>query len=273
MSKNTFRKYLRTHKLPHIWCPGCGHGIVLGAALRAMNSLELDPRKTIVVSGIGCSARTSAYANVNTFQTTHGRNLTFATGIKLARPELNVIVFSGDGDCAAIGGNHFIHAARRNIDLTMIMLNNSIYGMTGGQHSPLTPFETTASTVPYGNIERDFDVCNLAIASGATYVARGIAHDPRHLSRLIADGIKHKGFSFIEGVSQCPTYFGRINKFASPADMMKAIKKRSMRVKPGEYVCGEDTGTDGKIAVGVLSRRDLPEYTEIHAKLIQQLQK
>lgn len=271
MSKQGFRKYLRTAKLPHIWCPGCGHGIILGAALRAMDRLELDPYKTVVVSGIGCSARTSAYANCNTFQTTHGRCLTFATGIKMARPDLTVIIFTGDGDGAAIGGNHLIHAARRNIDLTTIMLNNSIYGMTGGQYSPLTPFQKMASTSPYGNLERDFDICKLAEASGATYVARGIAHDPRLLSRLIEDGIKHKGFSFIEGISHCPTYYGRSNRLASPVDMMKWVKQNTVRLKPEESAAA-DPADAGKLPVGVLCRKELPEFSAEYAKLIQRLQ-
>lgn len=266
-----YKKYLRTHKLPHIWCPGCGHGIILGAALRAMDRLALNPYKTVVVSGIGCSARTSAYSNCITFQTTHGRALAFASGIKLARPELTVIVFTGDGDGAAIGGNHLIHAARRNIDLTTILLNNSIYGMTGGQYSPLTPYQKFASTSPYGNLEQEFDICNLTQASGATYVARGIAHDPRHLSRLIEEGIKHKGFSFIEAISQCPVGYGRRNKMGSPLKMMKHIKEKSVRVKTAEKMDAEEL--EGKIVVGELHRKELPEFVDEYRKMVVRLQK
>ncbi len=271
MKKNSYKKYLRTHKLPHIWCPGCGHGIILGAALRAMDELDLDPYKTVAVTAIGCSARTNAIMNCNTIQTTHGRSLTFASGIKMVRPDLTVLLFVGDGDGAAIGGNHLIHAARRNVDLTTILLNNSIYGMTGGQYSPLTPYQKTASTSPYGNLEQDFDVCKLADAAGASYVARGIAHDPRHLSRLIRNGIEHKGFSFIEAVSHCPTYYGRRNKFSSPFEIMRWIKEKSVRVKPENYNFSQDM--DEAIPVGVLSKRDIPEFTDEYRKLVEKLQK
>lgn len=267
---NDYRRFLRSHKLPHIWCPGCGHGIILGAALRAMDRLDLDPYKTVVVSGIGCSARTSAYTRCNTFQTTHGRALTFATGIKLAKPELTVIVFTGDGDGTAIGGNHLIHAARRNIDLTTILLNNSIYGMTGGQYSPMTPFKKLASTAPYGTLERDLDVCKLAEACGATYVARGIAAEPRYLSRLIEEGIKHKGFSFIEGVSHCPIGYGRRNKISNPVEMMKAIKDLAVRPKAAAKMTPEEL--EGRLLVGELCRKDQPEFTAEYARLVQSLQ-
>ena len=272
MKKFDTKKYLRTHKLPHIWCPGCGHGIILGAALRAMDRLELDPKKTVVVSGIGCSARTTAYTNCNTFQTTHGRALTFASGIKMVRPDLTVIVFTGDGDGAAIGGNHLIHSARRNIDITTILLNNSIYGMTGGQYSPLTPYQKLASTAPYGNLERDFDVCKLADASGATYVARGIAHEPRILSKLIEGGIKHKGFSLIEGISHCPVGYGRRNKIKDPVELMKDIKARTVKVKLGEQECFPGYH-NGKIPVGLLSKKNLPEFTAEYAKMVEFVQK
>jgi len=271
MKRSNYYKYLRTHKLPHIWCPGCGHGIILGAALRAMDELDLDPYRTVAVTGIGCSARTNAIMHCNTIQTTHGRSLTFASGIKMARPDLTVLLFIGDGDGAAIGGNHLIHAARRNVDLTTILLNNSIYGMTGGQYSPLTPNQKKASTSPYGNLEKDFDICKLADAAGASYVARGIAHDPRHLSKLIRGGIEHKGFSFIEGISHCPTYYGRKNKLSSPFDIMRWVKERSTRVKPETFNFSQDM--DGVIPVGVLSHRNIPEFTEEYRKLVEQLQK
>lgn len=270
-TKKGFRRYLRTNKLPHIWCPGCGHGIILGATLRAMDRLDLDPYKTTVVSGIGCSARTTAYTRCNTIQTTHGRALSFATGIKLAKPELTVIVFTGDGDGAAIGGNHLIHAARRNLDLTTILINNSIYGMTGGQYSPLTPYQLYASTAPYGNLEQDFDICELARISGATYVARGISHNPRFLSRLIEEGIKHKGFSFIEGISQCPVGLGRRNRMGSPVEMMKTIKDRSVQVTQAKKKKTEEL--EGKILVGEIHREDRPEFAEEYYRLIQRLQK
>ncbi len=268
MTKADYTKYLRTHKLPHIWCPGCGHGIILGATLRAMARLNLDNKKTVVVSGIGCSARTTAYTNCNTFQTTHGRALTFASGIKMVRPDLTVIVFTGDGDGTAIGGNHLIHAARRNIDITTILLNNAIYGMTGGQYSPMTPYQKFASTAPYGNLERDFDVCRLAEASGASYVARGIAYEPRMLSKLIEEGIKHKGFSLIEGISHCPVGYGRRNRLKSPVAMMQEIKDRTVQVKGGE----QDKLAalkENKIPIGLLCQIDIPEFTAEYAKMVE----
>ena len=178
-------KYLRDAMMPHIWCPGCGHGIILNAVIRAIDKAGLDQDKTVIVSGIGCSSRASGYMNFDTIHTTHGRALAFATGIKVAKPELNVVVLTGDGDALAIGGNHFIHACRRNIDITTIIFNNSIYGMTSGQYSPMTPHGFLATTAPYGNIDRNFDVCDLAKAAGATYVARGTAYHAPQLSDYI----------------------------------------------------------------------------------------
>ena len=181
-------KYFRMNKLPHIWCPGCGHGIILGSLIRAIDNLDLDQDNICIVSGIGCSSRAPGYMNFDTLHTTHGRALAFATGIKLSKPELKVIVITGDGDCAAIGGNHLIHAARRNIDLTTIVFNNNIYGMTNGQYSPMTPKGAFASTAPYGNIDRNFDLCKLAVAAGATYVARGTVY---HTNQLLNLSKKH----------------------------------------------------------------------------------
>src|SRR5512137_588836 len=201
-------KYLRhDKKFPHVWCPGCGIGIMLGALVRAIDKCGLAKDDVVLVSGIGCSGRLPVYVDFNTLHTTHGRALTFATGIKLAKPRLKVIVVMGDGDCAAIGGNHFIHAARRNIDLTAIVINNGIYGMTGGQYSPLTPYGSRASSAPYGHIEDPFDISALAVAAGATFVARGATCQPRQLAELVAQGIAHKGFSVIEALSQCPVQF------------------------------------------------------------------
>ncbi|MBE3588370.1 MAG: 2-oxoacid:ferredoxin oxidoreductase subunit beta, partial [Thermoanaerobacteraceae bacterium] len=193
--------HLRSDRFPHIWCPGCGNGIVLAALVRAIEELDLNPDKTVVVSGIGCSSRAAGYLDFNTLHTTHGRALAFATGIKLARPELAVFVLMGDGDAAAIGGNHFIHAARRNIDLTAVVFNNNIYGMTGGQFSPLTPTDKRATTAPYGNMERSFDLAELARAAGATYVARATTYHATMLEKFIVAGAKNKGFSVIEAVT------------------------------------------------------------------------
>ena len=201
-------KYLRYSALPHIWCPGCGNGIILAAIVRAIDRLGLDHKKTVMVSGIGCSSRASGYMNFDTVHTAHGRALTFATGIKLAKPELNVMVITGDGDATAIGGNHFIHAARRNVDITTIIFNNSIYGMTGGQYSPLTPAGSKATTAPYGHIERPFDIAALAAAAGAVYVARSTAYHATLTTDLVVKGIESKGFAVIDAITQCPISYG-----------------------------------------------------------------
>lgn len=224
-------KYLRLHKMPHIWCPGCGTGIVLGAVIRAIDAAGYNRDDVVVVTGIGCSARTNAIIDFNTFQTTHGRALSFATGFKMARPEMKVVVITGDGDGAGIGGNHFIHTARKNIDITTILVNNSIYGMTGGQYSPLTPRGCVATTAPYGTVEPSFDLCNLAAAAGATYVGRSTAYHATLLEQLILKGLQHKGFSFIEAISQCPIGFGRRNKQKGAVEMLNWQKDHSVPVE------------------------------------------
>src|SRR6056297_1315154 len=217
-------EYFRLEKMPHIWCPGCGHGIVLGAMVRAIKELGYDQDKTVVVSGIGCSSRASGYLDFNTLHTTHGRALAFATGIKMANPELHVIVVTGDGDCAAIGGNHLIHAARRNIDITTIVFNNNIYGMTGGQYSPTTPTREKGTTAPYGNIDRTFDIAQLAGAAGATYTARSTVFHVPQLTNYIEKALNKKGFSLVEAISTCPTSFGRRNKKGDAVDMIKWLR-------------------------------------------------
>ncbi|NLO88184.1 MAG: 2-oxoacid:ferredoxin oxidoreductase subunit beta [Firmicutes bacterium] len=256
-----YKDMLRADKMPHIWCPGCGHGIILAAFLRAMAAKEVDPDKVVVVSGIGCSARASGYLDFNTLHTTHGRAIAFATGIKLANPELMVVVLTGDGDCAAIGGNHLIHGARRNIDLTVIVFNNSIYGMTSGQYSPLTPHRKKATTAPYGNFDHPFDLVELAKGAGATFVARGATAYPRQLEKVISHGLDHKGFSVIEAVSQCPTYYGRRNKMGSAVDMLHWIKENT---SPG----GKE---EGKIPLGVFVQVQRPEYCSNYYESIESL--
>ncbi len=241
-------EYLRKDKLPHIWCPGCGNGIILGAFIRAFHSSGLDRDKTVIVSGIGCSGRVTQYLDFDTVHTTHGRALAFATGIKLANPELNVVVMMGDGDALAIGGNHFIHAARRNIDLTAIIFNNSVYGMTGGQVAPTTPEGRVTATTPYGNIEPPFDVVNLAIAAGATYVARWTTYHVRQLQRSIKEALLHKGFSVVEVISGCPTHTKQ-----KPSALLKWQKENT-------YIIGSKNS--GKIPIGVFRKVDLPEYVE-----------
>lgn len=264
-------KFLRTNHLAHIWCPGCGNGTVLAAIVRAIGELGLDQDKTAIVSGIGCSSRASGYMNFDTLHTAHGRALTFATGIKLARPELNVIVLTGDGDATAIGGNHFIHAARRNIDLTTIIFNNGIYGMTGGQYSPLTPTGSVATTAPYGHIERPFDITKLAIAAGATYVARGTAYHTKMLTDNVVKAIKHKGFSVIDVITQCPTSYGRKNKMGEATAMMEWQKNNAVTVEAAAALPPEQLA--GKFIIGELYCGEAPEYVDEYSKVIARAQK
>jgi len=202
--KEEYKKFLRIDNLPHLWCSGCGNGIVLNIFVRAFSKSYLDHNHTVIVSGIGCSGRITQYLNFDTVDTLHGRAIPIAIGIKLSRPELNVIVFMGDGDAIAIGGNHLIHAARRNIDVTVIVINNMIYGMTGGQHSPTTPEGIKTKTSPYGTIEPSVDISKLAITAGATFVAKYTTYHAKELEKGIMEGLQHKGFSLIEVISSCP---------------------------------------------------------------------
>ncbi|MDA8217815.1 MAG: 2-oxoacid:ferredoxin oxidoreductase subunit beta [Dehalococcoidales bacterium] len=254
-------KYLRSHKkFPHIWCPGCGAGNVLGAIIRAVDRLELEKDEIAMVSGIGCSGRMPVYVDFNTLHTTHGRALAFATGIKLAKPSLKVMVIMGDGDALAIGGNHFIHAARRNIDLTAIIVNNNIYGLTGGQYSPTTPLEARATTATYGHIEQPFDIAKLAEGAGAAFVARGTVYHVAELDKLIEAALRKKGFSVVEVLSHCHTAYGRLNQMKSPVDMLKW--QRENTIPAAAVAKGKDP--EGKILRGVLVDRDLPEFTEVY---------
>ncbi len=264
-------KYFRMNKLPHIWCPGCGHGIILGSIIRAIDNLDLDQDNICIVSGIGCSSRAPGYMNFDTLHTTHGRALAFATGIKLSKPELKVIVITGDGDCAAIGGNHLIHAARRNIDLTTIVFNNNIYGMTNGQYSPMTPKGAFASTAPYGNIDRNFDLCKLATAAGATFVARGTVYHANQLIKLIEEALMHKGFSLVDAVSICPTYFGRKNELTCPIDMLKWQREHAISVNAAGKLSSDKL--KDKFLIGKFYTSQEPEYTEEYNKLIEKAQK
>lgn len=264
-------RYLRIDKMPHIWCPGCGHGIVLGAVLRAIDSLGLDKNEVCIVSGIGCASRAPGYLDFDALHTTHGRAIAFATGIKMARPWMKVVVLTGDGDAAAIGGNHLIHAARRNIGIATVCFNNSIYGMTSGQYSPMTPAGSLASTAPYGHIEEPFDLCELVYAAGASYVARGTAYHALLLSRLVASAIATDGFSFVEAVTQCPTYFGRRNKMRSAVDMLKWQKEHAVPVAAAARMSPEELA--GRFRIGELGVRARPEYTRRHAAIVETAQK
>jgi 2-oxoglutarate ferredoxin oxidoreductase subunit beta len=223
-----FSKYLRAEMMPHIWCTGCGNGVVLNCFTHALDELQLDLDRLVVVSGIGCIGRTAGYINADSFHTTHGRALAFATGVKLANPELEVVVISGDGDLFAIGGNHFIHAARRNIGIKVLCANNFNYGMTGGQQGPTTPLEAVTTTSPYGNIEHPFNLVHLAAASGATYVARWTTLHVRRLTQSLKRMLQKKGFCFVEVLSPCPEIYGRYNKMRSGLEMMGWFKKASV---------------------------------------------
>lgn len=258
---NPVEAFLRTDRLPHIWCPGCGIGTTVNCFAHALETSGLDLRKVAVVSGIGCTGRVAGYLNLDSFHTTHGRAIPFATGLKLANPELKVVVYSGDGDLTAIGGNHFIHAARRNIDLTVILVNNFIYGMTGGQVAPTTPLTATASTMPYGNYEQAFNLPFLAESCGAVYVARWTAYHVRHLTKSIKEALMKKGFTFIEVLTPCPTLYSRRNKLGDGLDQMIYYKEHS------EIRNGADTRTiglefQGKIIVGKFVDRERPTYLE-----------
>ncbi|HEX9974137.1 MAG TPA: 2-oxoacid:ferredoxin oxidoreductase subunit beta [bacterium] len=265
-----YDKYLRLNKLPLIWCAGCGDGIVLKSMLRAIDRIGLSKDEICMVSGIGCSSRLTGYVDFNTLHTTHGRAIAFATGVKMVKPEMTVIVVTGDGDATAIGGNHYIHAARRNIDITVVLFNNNIYGMTGGQVSPTTPFGFKASTAPFGNVENPFNISGLAEAAGASFVARGTVYDAIKLDRMIEKAIRKKGFSVVEVMTPCPTAFGRRNRLGNGANMIKQLKEDSVAIEKASKMTEQELS--GKVVTGILVDKELPEYTANYQKLIEQLQ-
>jgi 2-oxoglutarate ferredoxin oxidoreductase subunit beta len=264
------KQYLRLDHFPHIWCPGCGNGIILQAFLRAVIDLDLNKDEVVVVSGIGCSSRSVGYLDFDTLHTAHGRALAFATGIKLAKPKLNVVILAGDGDIAAIGGNHLIHAARRNIDLTVVVFNNFTYGMTSGQYSPLTPTGDTATTAPYGNIEQEFDLCGLAQSAGATFVARSTTYHAVQLPKIISQGIAHHGFSLVEVIVGCPTYYGKMNQMRSPQKMLKWQRDHAVNLKQFAMISEEEKLN--KFPIGIIHSVEKPEYTDEYSKIIQKAQ-
>jgi len=259
-------KYLRhDKKFPHVWCPGCGIGIMLGALIRAIDRIGYEKDEIVLVSGIGCSGRLPVYVDFNTLHTTHGRALAFATGVKLARPTLKVIVIMGDGDAVAIGGNHFIHAARRNIDLTAIILNNSIYGMTGGQNSPTTPYGMRSSTTVYSNIEQDFKISELAVTAGAVFVGRGTVYHAKLLDNLMEKAILKKGFSVVEVIAHCHTQYGRQNRLGSAVEMMEWQRDHAVSVEKAATMKPEEL--QDKVLIGVLVDKELPVYQDEYEKI------
>jgi 2-oxoglutarate ferredoxin oxidoreductase subunit beta len=265
-------RYLRhSKKFPNVWCAGCGIGIVLGAIIRAVDELGLDKNDVAMISGIGCTGRMPVYVDFNTMHTTHGRALAFATGLKMVKPHMKVIVVMGDGDALAIGGNHFIHAARRNIGLASIVVNNSTYGMTGGQHSPTTPSGVKSATTPYGHIEQQFPIAELAATAGASFVARSTVYHVRELERYIAQAISKEGFSVVEALSYCHTTLGRINRWGTAPDMMRQLKEQSVTLKQAEKMSPEER--QGLIVRGIFADRDIPEYTQLYDRVIAQAQR
>ena len=262
------KDYIRERFFPHLWCPGCGHGIVLNSMLHAIEKLGMSKNEIVMVSGIGCSSRISGYVDFHTLHTIHGRALAFATGVKLGLPELNVIVPMGDGDALAIGGNHFIHAARRNIDITAIVMNNRVYGMTGGQFSPLSGYGTKATTAPYINIDHGFDIVELSKAAGASFVARTTTYHVQSMTDIIRKAILHEGFSVVEVLTQCPTYFGRKNKLGDAGTMMEQFKKYTTPI--GSKAKKEN---DELIERGIFVEKEIPEYCEEYDKIIEMAMK
>jgi 2-oxoglutarate ferredoxin oxidoreductase subunit beta len=270
-SSATLQNLRKNKKFPTIWCSGCGIGVVMGSLIRAIESLGLENDQVALVAGIGCTARMPVYMDYNTLHTTHGRALAFATGLKIARPEMKVIAIMGDGDALAIGGNHFIHAARRNIGITALVVNNSIYGMTGGQHSPTTPLDMRATTAPYGNVEPPFPICDLAASAGATYIARSTVYHPLELDKYLAQAISNEGFSLVEAVSYCHTTYGRINKLGAAVDMMRALKENSISKAAYDRLSEEERRSNTKIVRGVLHTKQRPEYTRVYDALVERV--
>jgi 2-oxoglutarate/2-oxoacid ferredoxin oxidoreductase subunit beta len=251
--------YLRAERMPHIWCSGCGIGPAAGAFIRSIGRAGIDPDKIALVSGIGCSARVAGYVRLDSFHTTHGRAIPFATGLKLGNPSLHVVVFSGEGDLAAIGGNHLIHAARRNVDMTVICVNNFNYGMTGGQLGPTTPLGANTSTSPYGNFDPPFNLPHLVAASGASYVARWTLIHLRQLERSMAEALTRRGFSFIEVLAPCPTLYGRLNKLGQGVDELRLYRKRCV-VQNGADPAEAEIGLTGPIVVGKFVEKERPTF-------------
>lgn len=262
--KMAVKDYIRERFFPHMWCPGCGHGIILNNMLRAVEKLGLSKNEIVMVSGIGCSSRIAGYVDFHTLHTLHGRALAFATGIKLSQPELTVIVPMGDGDALAIGGNHFLHACRRNIDITVIIMNNRIYGMTGGQFSPLSGVGIIASTAPYRNIDHDFDVVELAQAAGATFVARTTAYHVHEIQSVLQKALIHKGFSVVEILTPCPTHFGRKNHLGGAPAMLEYLNETTVKL-------GTKKATENRELVkrGVFVERQSPEYCSQYLQLVR----
>jgi len=261
-------KYLRKGAKPHTHCSGCGNGIVAQSFLRAVDQVGIPMKGVVCVAGIGCSGWIpSPFFDVDTLHVTHGRPIAFATGVKLANPELEVVVFTGDGDCSAIGGNHLIHAARRNIGVKVICVNNMIYGMTGGEVAPTTPRGIRTTTTPFGNLERPFDLSKLVVAAGGTFVARWTTY---HVARLVASmktALNRRGFSFLEVVSQCPVHYGRRIGITDPVEMMRWFQKQSVTIEKSREM--SDQELSDKFVIGEFVDVEVPELTQLYAELFE----
>jgi 2-oxoglutarate/2-oxoacid ferredoxin oxidoreductase subunit beta len=263
-------EFLKPGRIPHIWCPGCGLGVVLTTFIEAMRVKQIPVDRSAVVSGIGCTGRVAGYLDMDTYHTTHGRAIPFATGLALARPDLHVTVFSGDGDLFAIGGNHLIHAARRNVNLKVICVNNFNYGMTGGQAAPTTPLGAKSSTTPTGNAEQAFNLPHLAHAAGAVYVARWTTFHPRQLVHSIAQTFDKKGFTFIEAIAPCPTGFGRPNKLGAGLDEMRYYRDLA-EIRNGVSPELAEIRLREKIVVGTFINVEKPDFMENYTTRVIQV--
>lgn len=269
---SNYKDYMLFYKLPHTWCAGCGDGIVLQSIAAVLSEMGLDKHQVALASGIGCFGRVDDYLDLNCMHVTHGRALPAATGIALGNPNLTVLCTMGDGDGTTIGGNHLIHAARRNINVTAIIANNYNYGQTGGQYSGTTPTHSITTTSPYGHIEKNFDVCKLAAAAGASFVARATAYNPVQMRQLIRKGIENRGFSLIECMVACPTHYGRYNKQGDAASMMKLMNAQSVPAEKAKNMSEEEL--EGKIVTGVIVNRPRPDYYTLYKQIIdEQMQK
>lgn len=269
----TYRDYIIESALPHIWCSGCGNGIVLNALTRALEDMQISPKKVVIITGSGCLSRLVSYTNTSTIKMLHGRVLAGATGLKLANPDLKVFCLMGDGDCVTIGGNHLIHCARRNIDVTAILCNNFNYGMTGGQYSGTTPINSITTTSKYGLVYEDgFDTCNLVASAGAPYVARATAYDVVNLKKYIIEATEKKGFGFVEVLAACTTHYGKNNKMGNITEMMKVIN--AMTIPASKAKSMSDGDLKGKYLTGRLyNRNDREDYGTLYTRMCKEVKK
>lgn len=273
-TKHPDDELIRTDRMPHIWCPGCGIGIVMKCYIKAIKKSGIPPERHVVVSGIGCSSRLPGYVNIDSYHTTHGRAIPFAIGMNLVKPELEITVIAGDGDLVTIGGNHFIHAIRRNHDINVVMINNFIYGMTGGQHGATTPFGSKASSAPYGTIDNPFNIPLLVASLGAPFVARWTTFHVHQLTDAMLKAMKVNGFAFIEVLSPCPTQYGEDNSFPIGLDMMKYFKKTCVVNHEADLRTVDIDLKSGKpIIVGNFVHREKPSYNDMERKLIENAMK